>query len=258
MRILANKIEDFFRFVGELVVFSFKSFFALYTPPYRIKIIVEQLMHIGIASIFVISVSSFAIGMIFTLQLALELSKFNTTTLIGNIIGQVFSRELSPVFTAFMLIGKNGSSIAAELGTMNLSNQIQAMRTMSVNPIQYLVTPRLIACMFMFPLLSALSTLLGLGGGALVTFGILGVDYAATVDYMFVQLTAWDIITGNFKCFIMSIAVCLICCFLGMREKRTSKDISRDTTKAVVISSVTILLIDFILGKLLIIVGVTS
>ena len=255
--IVKNIIQLFF-IIGDFTLFSFKSFRALFTPPFRIKLIIDQLMYTGIASISVIAVSSVAIGMIFTLQLAIELEKFNTSVLIGNIIGQVFSRELSPVFTSLMLIGKNGSSMTAELGAMNLSNQIYAMKTMSVDPIQYLVPPRLIAFMWMFPLLSALSTLVGLWGASIVAFNLLDIDKASTIDYMFRILTHWDIIIGVFKCFLMSIVICLLCCYLGMSYKRNSNEVAKQTTNAVVLSSLTILILDFLLGKIFILTGITN
>ncbi len=253
---IKKHISQFFFTIGDFTIFSFKAFKALFTPPFRVKLIIDQLMHTGIASISVIAISSIAIGMIFTLQLAIELEKFNSAVLVGNIIGQVFSKELSPVFTALMLIGKNGSAMTAELGTMHISDQIYAMKTMSVDPIQYLVPPRLIACMWMFPLLSALSTLVGLGGASFVAFYLLNIDKASTIDYMFKSITPFDIIMGVFKCFLMSIFICLICCYLGMSDKRNSNDVAKQTTNAVVISSLTILILDFILGKLILLINI--
>ncbi len=238
--------------IGEFIVFSFQSFVFLFKPPYRIKNILEQLVTLGLSSISIIGISSIAVGMIFTLQLSVELQKLGIPTMAGNIIGQVFTREFSPVFTSLILIGKNGSSITAELGAMKLGNQIHAMNIMLVNPIHYLVTPRLIAFIFVFPILSAMSSLIGLGGAALIAFGLLNIDYAATINYMFLRLTEWDIITGIFKSFLFGFFICLICCFLGMQEKQKSKDIATSTTKAVVYSSLMVLIVDFFLGKLFI------
>lgn len=251
-----NNIVQFFESIGNFTVFSIKSFVMIFTPPFRFNLLVKQLMIIGVESILIISISNLAIGMIFTLQMATELYKFNASGLTPNVVAQTLTREMCPVITSLMLIAKNGSAFTAEIGSMKTSEQISAMKTMSVHPIQYIVSPRLLSSMIMFPVLTGLANIIGIIGGAIIAFGLMGLEYSFSTNLMFLRLEPEDILTGLFKSFVMGIFVCLICCYRGFTAKTGSSGVGRATTQAVVISSIAILIIDLIFGQIYLITGI--
>lgn len=258
MRNLIYKTGKLFESIGDFFFFSIKSVLYIFKPPFRHELIIKELMIIGVESILIISVSNMAIGMIFTLQMSIELQKLNATSFVPNVLAQTLSREMCPVISTLMLIAKNGSAFTAEIGSMETNEQIHAMQTMAVNPIQYIVSPRLLACSIMFPVLTGLANLVGVAGGAIIAFGLLKLEYAFSVNYMFLRLEPADILTGIFKSFVMGIAVCLICCYKGFHAKKGSTGVGTATTQAVVISSITILLLDLILGQFYLITGIIN
>ncbi len=249
-------MRDFFYSIGNFTLFVYYVFLNLFKKPYRINLIVKHLVSIGLGSIVIVFLTSLAIGLIFSLQMAVQLYRFGAPELSASIMGFVLSREMAPVFTTIMLIAKSGSAMTAEIGTMNISDQITALRTMSVDPLHYLVVPRLIASMVMFPLLSAFANLIGLISTWFVLFYILKIEYAFTVYNFFVEINPVDILGGIGKAYIMGIVVCLTCCYFGVYSKKSSSGVGRATTQAVVTSSVAILIVDFIIGKILLDIGV--
>lgn len=258
MKKYIDNILGFFERIGDFTVFSIKAILMIFTPPFRFDLFVKQLMIIGVESIIIISVSNLAIGMIFTLQMATELYKFNASGLTPNVVAQTLTREMAPVITALMLIAKNGSAFTAEIGSMKTSEQISAMKTMSVHPIQYIVSPRLLASMIMFPVLTGLANLIGILGGAIIAFGLMDLEHAFSINLMFLRLEPEDILTGLFKSLVMGIFICLICCYKGFTSKIGSSGIGRATTQAVVLSSIAILIIDLIFGQIYLITGIIN
>lgn len=255
---LKKKLYNLFESIGNFTVFSFQATYMIFKPPLRFSLIIKELTQVGLASIVVVSLSNLAIGMVIALQMAVELAKFNAQVFTANILAQSLAREMCPLITAFMLTAKNGSAFTAEIGAMNINDQINALQTMSVNPVQYLVTPRLIAFSIMSPVLTGLANLFGLIGGYIIMFGLIKLEYASTVDWMFKQLEPADIISGIAKSYIMGCVTCLICCYYGFNAKRGSSGVGAATTSAVVISYITILIIDLILGQIFLLIGVTS
>ncbi len=252
MKQLISKIEHILYIIGDFVMFAVQSFAYTCRPPFRIKLIVTQLYIIGIASIGIVALTSIGTGFIFSLQLATELYQFNAPELAPNVIGHIFAREIGPIFTALMIISKNGSAITAQIGTMKITEQIDALRTMSIPPIQYLVSPRLLACAVMFPVLAAFANLAGLLGSALIIFGLLQIESAFAIEYMINRLAPAEVIFGIGKSFVMGIVVCIICCYCGFRSENSSSGVGKATTTAVVTASVAIIMLDFLMGKMLI------
>ena len=256
MRKITLHITSFLYFVGDFFTFFVQSFTNTFKPPYRIKIIVQQLYIIGIGSIGIIALTSLGTGFILSLQLTTELYSFSAPRLSFNLIGHLLAREYAPIFTVFMIIAKNGSAMTAEIGTMKITEQLDALKTMSINPMQYLVGPRLIACIVMFPVLAAFSNLVGLIGAALIMFGLLELDYAFAVNYMLQRLAPEEITFGLIKSLLLGIMVCIICCYFGFRSENSSQGVGKATTRAVVLSCVATLMVDFLIGKIFIDLGV--
>jgi phospholipid/cholesterol/gamma-HCH transport system permease protein len=234
----------FWLFVTDVVKWAFRG-------PHRWYLLTEQLEKIGVLSVPIILLSSLSIGMIFSLQLGSFLSLFRAELLVGAAVAKTLTRELAPVVTTLMLIAKNGSAMTAELGTMRATEQIDAMETMSVNPVQYLVVPRVLACVFSFPVLTGIANIVGVAGSFFVSVMVRKVDRAGFMDQLYSYVEPSDIWSGFIKAAIMGLIVSLICCFHGFNAKGGSKGVGDAATKAVVTSSVSILIADYIMADIM-------
>lgn len=223
----------------------------MFRKPRRWYLLSEQLEKIGVMSVPIILLSSLSIGMIFSLQLGSFLAMFRAELLVGAAVAKTLTRELAPVVTALMLIAKNGSAMTAELGTMRATEQIDAMETMSVNPIQYLVVPRVLACVFTFPVLTGIANIVGVVGSYFVSVMVRKVDQAGFMDQLYSYVEPSDIWSGLVKAAIMGLIVSLICCFHGFNAKGGSKGVGDAATRAVVSSSVGILIADYIMADIM-------
>lgn len=219
--------------------------------PVRFRLLLEQMEHIGVQSVPVITLSSLAIGMIFSLQIVDLLSLFRAEVVAGSAVAWTLSRELAPVITTLMLIGKNGSAMSAELGSMRVTEQIDAMETMSVNPIHYLVVPRVWASVVMFPALTGLANVVGIFGAYAVAIWGLDVDSAAYLDTMFRDVDPKDILSGIVKAAIFGFIVSVICTFYGYNATNGARGVGESSTRAVVTASVSILVADYVLAAIM-------
>jgi phospholipid/cholesterol/gamma-HCH transport system permease protein len=176
---------------------------------------------------------------------------FQAETMVGAAVGLTLARELAPVITSLMLIAKNGSAMTAELGTMRVTEQLDAMQTMSVDPVHYLVTPRVAASVITFPILTAMANVVGLVGSYVVAVGMLRVDPGGFFNqlYGFVQPT--DIYSGLIKAAVMGFMMAVICSYYGFNSGRGAKGVGEASTQAVVTSSVGILVADYIMADLM-------
>lgn len=244
---MAAQIEDvgrYFTFVGDVL----KS---VVRKPFRIALYFEEMEHLGVNSIVVILLAGLAIGMIFALQMVSLLQPFQAEIGTGAAVSVALGREFAPIITILMLIAKNGSAMAAELGTMRVTEQIDALESMSVNPVHFLVLPRVVASILTFPVLTMLANLVGVLGAFFISTSLYGIDSASYVSYMFDVLKPKDIVIGLIKSGIMGLIVSTICCYYGMNTKQGAKGVGDSATKAVVASSVSILLADYVLATLL-------
>lgn len=223
----------------------------VFRRPFRARLIIEQMEHIGVQSVPVITISSLAIGMIFSLQIVDMLGIFNAEVIAGSAVAWTLSRELAPVITTLMLIGRNGSAMAAELGSMRVTEQIDAMETMSVDPIHYLVVPRLFASVVMFPALTALANVVGVAGAYAVAVWGLDVDSAAYLSTMFRDVDPKDVLSGIVKAGIMGFIVAVICTYYGYYAENGAKGVGESSTRAVVTSSISILVADYVLASIM-------
>lgn len=201
-------------------------------------------------SVPIIGLSSLAIGMIFALQMVQLLQPFRAEVAVGTAVAVTLARELAPIITTLMLIGKNGSAMAAEIGTMRVTEQIDAMETMSVDPIHFLTAPRIMACIVMFPMLTLMANVIGVFGAWAVAVGALEVESATYLEQMFRVLRAGDVLQGMFKAAVMGYITAIICTFYGYYAENGAQGVGQASTRAVVSSSVAILIADYVMAMI--------
>lgn len=241
----------FLETMGKFSLFCWRLIKAAVRPPIRWRIMLDQFERIGYRSIGIIALSSLAIGMIFALQMITLLARFQAEIMVGAAMGMVLARELAPVITTLMLIAKNGSAMTAELGTMLVTEQIDAMETMSVDPVHYLVVPRVIASVLAFPVLTAMANVIGLLGSYFVAVFVMRVDPGGFLDQLYEYVDADDVMSGLIKAAVMGLIVSTICAFFGFNTKRGSQGVGEAATTAVVSSSVAILIADYIMADIM-------
>ncbi|MHC6202282.1 MlaE family ABC transporter permease [Breznakiellaceae bacterium SP9] len=239
-----EKIGSFFVFIGQV-------FLSIFRPPFRLNQFLNEVELLGVNSVLIIMLSSAAIGMIFALQMVSLLETFQAEIAVGAAVAVSMARELAPIITSLMLIAKSGSAMTAELGTMNVTEQIDALESMAINPIQYLILPKVLACLLVFPVLTLLANIVGTVGSYLVSVYLFSIDNAGYIDYMFDFLYPIDIIMGMIKAAIMGVMVSVICCYFGLNTTQGAKGVGDSATKAVVASSVSILVADYVLTTLM-------
>jgi phospholipid/cholesterol/gamma-HCH transport system permease protein len=247
IRIILKRLETigrYFEFLGEIGRCAMRR-------PFRFGQYLVEIEHLGVNSVLIIFLSGGAIGMIFALQMVSLLQPFQAEVGVGAAVAVALSRELAPVITTLMLIAKSGSAMAAELGTMRVTEQIDALESMAVSAVHYLVLPKVIASLVVFPVLTLLANVIGTLGAYIISVHLFDIDSASYVDYMFGFLYPRDIITGLIKAALMGIVVATICCFNGLRTSQGAKGVGDSATKAVVASSVTILVADYFLTTLM-------
>ena len=244
---LVHILEDiglFFVFLGRVIKKSFSK-------PFRWNLYLNEIELLGVNSVPIILLAGLAIGMIFALQSVVLLQPFQAEIGTGAAVAVALAQELSPIITTLMLIAKNGSAMAAELGTMRVTEQIDALESMSIDPVHYLVVPRIVASLLVFPVLTMLANLVGSLGSYFISTTLYGIDAASYIDYMFNVLKTKDIAIGLIKSVIMGFMVAAISCYHGLHASQGAKGVGEGATKAVVTSSVAILVADYILTTIM-------
>ncbi len=218
----------------------------IHRPP-RFSLIVKQLYEVGVTSLLVVSITGFSTGLVLAAQSFYQLADKGLASVTGLLVAKSMMTELGPVLTAFMVTGRVGASMCAELGTMQVTEQIDALKTMAVNPNRYLIAPRLIAGTFMMPLLTIYSILMGIWGGYLIAVYYFGMSPTAYFDPMPHSITIFEFVTGIIKAFIFGVFIMTIACYKGITTTGGAEGVGRSTTSCVVISYCCILLCNFFL-----------
>lgn len=238
--------------MGEFAFFV-KSFFRwLLRPPFRVQLIIKQMEFIGIRSLPIILLTSLFTGMVFSLQVGDSFRLFHAESLVGATVGMALAREIAPVFAALMVVARCGSAMAAELGSMKVTEQIEALSSMAVNPVQYLVVPRVVASSLMVPCLAALFAWVGVFGAYVVAVHLLDIPEISFMRRLTYYVDADDFLGGLLKAAVFGFTLSLIGCHQGYRTSGGAEGVGRSTTRAVVIASVTILVLDYFLTALII------
>jgi phospholipid/cholesterol/gamma-HCH transport system permease protein len=223
----------------------------MFRPPLRVRQVIGQLHFVGVKSLTIIVLTSAFTGMVLGLQGYHTLRKFGSESALGSFIALSLIRELGPVLAALMVTARAGSAMAAELGAMRISEQIDALDVMAVNSIKYLVTPRLLAALIAVPLLTALFDVVGIHGGYLIGVKLLGSNPGAYFSGMEYNVTLDDITDGLFKSLSFGVIISWICCYKGYYASRGAEGVGKATTEAVVLSAVFILIWDYFITSIL-------
>lgn len=219
---------------------------ALKKPP-AWNLVREQLYHIGVMSLSVVAITGFTTGFVLAAQSFYQLGEKGLASVTGVLVAKSMITELGPILTAFMVTGRVGASMCAELGTMKVTEQIDALKSMAVNPSSYLVAPRFIAGIFMIPLLTLFSTMMGIFGGYLIASNLFHLSAANYFNPMQIHITLFDVATGSIKSFVFGILIVTVCCYRGMKTSGGAAGVGEATTQSVVTSYILILLADFFL-----------
>lgn len=209
---------------------------------------IEQMAAVGPESLLIALVTAVFVAMVFTIQVAREFINFGASTAIGGILALTLARELAPVLTAVVIAGRVGSAFAAEIGTMRVTEQIDALQMLKSDPVDYLVIPRVIACALMLPLLCVLSFMTGMGGGLLVATSLYGISTSVFMNSAQSFLTTWDLVSALIKSVIFGSLIAVIGSSWGLTTTGGAKGVGQSTTTAVVTSLLSIFVANFFLS----------
>ncbi len=248
---LGTGIIGFFTEVGQTAILAGQLAFWTVRPPIRVRLFFLQCEFIGVGSLFIVLLTGIFTGLVFALQSSFAFAKFNAESLVGATVVISLCRELAPVLTALMVTGRAGSAIATELGTMRVSEQIDALETMAVSPVQYLVVPRVFAMTLMMPMLTMLFNFVGFLGAYIVSVFQSGINEGTFMGRIHQIVEFSDLAGGLFKSAIFGFAIALIACHRGMNASGGSRGVGLAATGTVVTGSVTILILDYLLTSIL-------
>lgn len=234
--------------LGNITVFSLRTFLWLVTRLPRRETILPNFYQIGVLSLPVVALTGTFIGMVLAVQTYSQFRMLNMETRLGAVINMSLVRELGPVLAATMLAGRVGSSMAAELGTMRVTEQIDALASMGANPIQYLVVPRFLGCLVLIPTLTIMADFMGVVGGYFYSVFLLNIDWHHYLQNSSNYVSVFDLFSGVFKSLFFGSAIALIGCHRGFHCDPGAEGVGRAATSAFVQSFVMILLLDLILG----------
>lgn len=219
----------------------------LFRPPYRFHLFSRQMEFIGVKSVPIVLLVGLFSGAVFALQTGFAFASFNAESMVGATVAIALARELAPVFTALMVIARAGSGMAAELGTMEVTEQIDALQAMAIHPVQYLVSPRILAGFLMLPLLTVLFLAIGLIGAYFVGVHLLRIPEGPFIQQLTFVLDASDIVQGLLKAAVFGFVLAAVSTYQGMATRNGAEGVGRATTRAVVVSSISVLVIDYFL-----------
>jgi phospholipid/cholesterol/gamma-HCH transport system permease protein len=244
-----NTVISFIHYMGDLTLFTFSAFRQVFKRPLFFPLIVRQIMEIGIRSFPLIAISSFAIGIVMSMHSIRLLKQFGAVHYVAAAVGLSIVKELGPVLTALMVSGRSGSGISAEIGSMRVTRQIDALQVLAVNPMKYLVVTRILACMISVPLLTAFADVIGIGGGLLmgVTAGGISPNLYLDITFEFVEMV--DLIPAFFKACFFGFLIGVISTYGGFRASGGTSGVGLATTRTVVVTSLMIFISDIFLSQ---------
>jgi phospholipid/cholesterol/gamma-HCH transport system permease protein len=240
---------DFLSATGSLVNFGLLAIWYGMRPPYYPRIILRQMIEIGYYSLPVVGLTALFTGMVLALQTYTGFSRFAAESAIPNVVVLSVTRELGPVIAGLMVAGRIGAAIAAEIGTMRVTDQIDALTTLSTNPFRYLVAPRLLAGLVMLPVLVLVADIIGVFGGFLVAAYKLNFNHASYIQRSIDFVQTQDVVAGLAKAAVFGFVVTLMGCYNGYHSRGGAQGVGAATTYAVVSASILILIFDYVLTE---------
>ncbi len=242
------------QFVGSIAILSFRTCIRMMVPPYPIKDIISQMDLLGVRSLRIALLTAAAAGAVLTLQFGYGLQKFGAKEYVGPVVAISLLRELAPVLTALIVGGRIGSGMAAELGSMKVGEQIDAIRALGADPIRKLIVPRLAASLLVIPLLTVMANMLGLLASALLASSQFDVGYLFFYQSVLDNLVMSDLMSGLLKSVVFGFLVAMIGCYMGFSTKGGTQGVGLSTTGTVELISISVLVSDFFLTKFLMMV----
>ena len=235
--------------VGAIFLFAARCVVAIFTPPIFVKQIARQLIDIGYYSLPVVGMTALFTGMVLALQSYTGFARFNAESAIAGVVVLSITRELAPVLAGLMVAGRIGAAIAAELGTMKVSEQIDALRTLCVDPFRYLMAPRVLAATLMLPILVLVGDVIGVMGGYLV--GVYSLDFGSSsyISQTWEILETMDVVSGLIKACVFGFIIAIMGCYHGYKASGGAQGVGSATTSAVVSSSMLILIANYVLTQ---------
>jgi phospholipid/cholesterol/gamma-HCH transport system permease protein len=246
-----RKFNDFFAAIGEATLLTLQAIWFLIKKPPKFEHFFKQLSFIGSETLPVVLVTSFFSGGVIVVETYSTFHRFNAEYLLGAVVAISMARELGPVLTALMVVARVGSAMTAQIGTMKITEQIDALRVLAVNPVRYLISPRLLAAVMALPLLSIISDVVGIFGGWFVAVKIYGVN-----NYLFWQkmkdiVELYDFIGGLYKATVFGFLIAAVSCYFGFATKGGAEGVGRATTASVVTSAMLVLIVDYFLSAII-------
>ncbi len=243
--------RDVVKVCGRMGMMLSQALMWVFVPPLKWRNIVKQLDFVGVQSLFVVILTGTFTGMVLALQSYTALKRFGAESMVAPAVALSMARELGPVLTGLMVAGRAGSAMATELGTMRVTEQIDALTTMAVNPIRYLATPRIVAGLLMLPILSIIATFVGIVGGYIVGVKMLGINsgvyIARTIDF----LTFGDLMDGLVKSSVFGLILALVACHYGFYATGGGEGVGKAAARSVVLGCVLILASDYLMTSLM-------
>lgn len=246
---VGRTVLSFFALVGRIASFIGRGIYHCFTPPFFPSQIWRQILDIGYYSLPVVGMTALFTGMVLALQSYTGFTRFNAEGAIAGVVALSVTRELAPVLAGLMVAGRVGASIAAEIGTMRVTEQIDALTTLSVNPFKYLVAPRILAGTLMLPLLVLIGDIIGIYGGYIVAIYSLDFSVGSYLSQTWDILEPMDVISGLAKAAVFGFIVAVMGCYHGYNSARGAQGVGSATTNAVVSSSILILIFNYILTQ---------
>jgi len=237
--------------IGSFVLLTSRTLTGMIRRPFRFSPLLAAMEFIGVQSIFIVALTGTFSGMVLALQTVNALRKFGADGVVGSVVAVSLTREISPVFAALMVTARAGSAMAAELGNMRVTEQIDAIVTMGVSPVQYLLSPRLVASVVMMPLLCVLYTCVGMAGAWLVAIEGLGIDAGVFIANIEKYMVPRDFWMGEIKAVVFGFLISAVSCNQGFRASGGARGVGLATTRAVVQSSVAILIANYLITSLM-------
>lgn len=249
---LGSLTQNFLGTAGRMSLFAAQTVVQTFRRPLRLHLIAEQMQSVGLYSLPIALLTAMFTGMVLVLQTATGLERFGAKHTASGIAAIAFAREIGPVLTSVVLAGRVGAGIAAEVGTMKVTEQIDALRTLAVNPIHYLVVPRFIAGLVMLPVITIFADCIGLLGGYLVGVYNIGIPSQLYLQTTREWLALQDLTSGVFKTTVFGMIIAIVACYQGFNTEGGAEGVGRATTRAVVTGSILILISNYFLTDFII------
>ena len=235
---------------GRVMILFFKTLSLTFRPPFDLRSLLKQVEQVGVNSIPVVLITGAFTGMVLALQSYTGFKRFNAEAFVGTVVALSMTRELGPVLSGLMVSGRVGSAMAAELGTMQVTEQIDALYTLATNPIKYLIVPRFLASLIIMPVLTVFADAVGMLGGYIVSVYLLGSNPTIYVRRTYDYLDLEDIYIGLLKACVFGMIIAIVGCYQGFSAQGGAEGVGKATTRAVVMSSLLILIANYFITAL--------